>query len=121
MALALTAPKADKPARTQPALKLVKTNDLSRDDWLTVRKQGIGSSDAAAAVGLNPYQSQLELWMVKTGRDANLPKIDPKDQSSPMYWGNLLESIVAAHYTMRSGCCRRPKTDPLEGIVPIQN
>ena len=103
MALAFTAPKADKPARTQPALKLVKTNDLSREDWLTVRKQGIGSSDAAAAVGLNPYQSQLELWMVKTGRDADLPKIDPKDQSSPMYWGTLLESIVAAHYTMRSG------------------
>src|SRR5450830_834135 len=98
-----TALRADKPIRSQPALKLVKTNDLSREDWLTVRKQGIGSSDAAAAVGLNPYQSQLELWMVKTGRDANLPKIDPKDQSSPMYWGTLLESIVAAHYTMRSG------------------
>ena len=103
MANALTALRADKPVRPQPALKLVKTNDLSREDWLTVRKQGIGSSDAAAAVGLNPYQSQLELWMVKTGRDANLPKIDPKDQSSPIYWGTLLESIVAAHYTMRSG------------------
>ena len=103
MTLALTAPKADKPARTQPALKLVKTNDLSRDDWLTVRKQGIGSSDAAAAVGLNPYCSQLELWLIKKGRDANLPKVDPKDQSSPMYWGTLLESVVAAHYTMRSG------------------
>ena len=95
--------KAPKSPRSQPALKLVKTNDLSREDWLAVRKQGIGSSDAAAAVGLNPYQSQLELWMIKTGRDTNLPKIDPKDQSSPMYWGSLLESIVAAHYTMRSG------------------
>jgi len=38
----------------RPALKLVKTNDLSRDEWLTVRKGGIGSSDAGAAVGLNP-------------------------------------------------------------------
>jgi len=81
----------------------VKTIDLSRDEWLTVRKKGIGSSDAAAAVGLNPYQSQLELWMVKTGRDADLPKIDPKDETSPMYWGSLLEPIVAAHYTRRSG------------------
>ena len=41
--------------------------------------------------------------MEKTGRDQNLPKVDPKDQSSPMYWGTLLESIVAAHYSMRSG------------------
>jgi putative phage-type endonuclease len=95
--------RAEQSVRSQPALKLVKTNNLSREDWLTVRKQGIGSSDAAAAVGLNPYQSQLELWMVKTGRDSELPKVDPKDQSSPMYWGTLLESIVAAHYTMRSG------------------
>jgi putative phage-type endonuclease len=97
------APNTDKANRPQPALRLVKTNTLDRDQWLTVRKGGIGSSDAASAVGLNPYKSQLELWMEKTGRDANLPKVDPKDQSSPMYWGTLLESIVAAHYTMRSG------------------
>lgn len=103
MSHAQPAMKADKPSRARPALKLVKTLELSREEWLTVRKGGIGSSDAAAAVGLNPYQSQLELWMQKTGRDANLPKIDPKDQSSPMYWGTLLESIVAAHYTMRTG------------------
>jgi len=103
MANVLQTKRAEKPVRHQPALRLVKTNDLNRDEWLTVRKQGIGSSDAASAVGLNPYKSQLELWMEKTGRDANLPKVDPKDQSSPMYWGNLLESIVAAHYTMRSG------------------
>jgi len=87
----------------RPALKLVKTNTLSRDEWLTVRKGGIGSSDAGAAVGLNPYQSPLELWLVKTGRDGGLPKVDPNDETSPMYWGALLEPIVAAHYTKRSG------------------
>lgn len=83
-------------AKQKPALRLVKTIDLPREDWLAVRKQGIGSSDAAAAVGLNPYQSQLELWLIKTGRDGSLPKIDPADESSPMYWGNMLEHIVAA-------------------------
>jgi putative phage-type endonuclease len=95
--------KAEKPARSRPALKLVKTNDLNRDQWLTVRKGGIGSSDAASAVGLNPYCSQLELWLNKTGRDAGLPKVDPNDETSPMYWGTLLEPIVAAHYTKRTG------------------
>jgi len=65
--------KEEKPTRSKPALKLVKTSDLSREDWLTVRKGGIGSSDAASAVGLNPYKSQLQLWMEKTGRDGNLP------------------------------------------------
>lgn len=87
----------------KPALRLVTTKDLPRDDWLAIRKQGIGSSDAAAAVGLSPYQSPLELWMIKTGRDSELPKIDPKDETTPVYWGSLLEPIVAAHYTRRTG------------------
>lgn len=94
---------SEKPVRQKPALKLVKTQDLSRDQWLTVRKGGIGSSDAGSAVGFNPYKSQLELWIEKTGRDGNLPKTDPNDETSPMYWGNFLEPIVAAHYTKRTG------------------
>lgn len=89
--------------KTRPALRLVSTKELPREDWLAVRKQGIGSSDAAAAVCLNPYKSQLELWLEKTGRDGNLPKADPHDEESPMYWGTLLEPIVAAHYTKRTG------------------
>lgn len=71
-----------------PALKLVKTNDLNPDEWLTVRKGGIGSSDAGATVGLNPYQSQLGMWMIKSGREGNLPMIDPNDETSRMYRGN---------------------------------
>ena len=89
--------------KAKPALRLIATKELPREDWLAVRKQGIGSSDAAAAVGLNPYKSQLELWLEKTGRDGNLPKTDPHDEESPMYWGNLLEPIVAAHYSKRTG------------------
>lgn len=98
-----TARITDLSAPKRPALKLVKTNDLSREDWLKVRRNGIGSSDAAAAVGLNPYKSQLELWMEKTGRGAALPQPDPNDDTSPMYWGTLLEAFVAAHYTKKTG------------------
>lgn len=87
----------------RPALKLLKTHNLTRELWLDARKQGIGSSDVAAAVGLNPYKSQLELWLEKTGRDGNLPKADPHDEESPLYWGTLLEPLVAAHYTKRTG------------------
>ncbi len=100
MAHAQVTPSTSRPA---PALRLVKTTEINRDQWLEVRRSGIGSSDAAAAVGLNPYKSQLELWMEKTGRGAALPQVDPNDESSPMYWGTLLEPIVAAHYTKRTG------------------
>lgn len=101
--MASSLPQPTKPDSRRPALRLIKTNELSREEWLAVRKNGIGSSDAAAAVGLNPYQSQLELWMVKTGRDARLPKDDPNDDSSPLFWGTMLESFVAAAYTKRTG------------------
>lgn len=89
-------------SKKRPALRLVSTKELPREDWLQIRKQGIGSSDAAAAVGLNPYKSQLELWLEKTGRDSNLPKTEPHDEESPAYWGNVLEPIVAWHYSKRT-------------------
>lgn len=88
---------------SRPPLRLVKTAGLSREDWLEVRRTGIGGSDAAAAVGLSPYKSQLELWLEKTGRDTDLPKPDPTDTGEPVYWGTLLEPIVAAAYTQQTG------------------
>ena len=82
------------------ALRLVETRSLGRDAWLEVRKGGIGSSDAAAAVGLSPYKSQLELWMEKTGRS---PGFQPSGQDDPTYWGTLLEPYVASEYAKRTG------------------
>jgi putative phage-type endonuclease len=93
----------EKPARKGTALRLVETRTLSRNDWLEVRRTGVGGSDAAAAVGLNPYKSALELWLEKTGRDAGLVQPDPHDTTEPVYWGTLLEPIVAAAYTQQTG------------------
>ncbi|TCD20688.1 alkaline phosphatase [Pseudomonas sp. IC_126] len=90
-------------SKPRSALRLISTKELPREEWLEVRKQGIGSSDAAAAVGLNPYKSQLELWLEKTGRDTGLAKTDPDDEESAMYWSNVLEPIVAWHYSKRTG------------------
>lgn len=100
MAHAIAVPSTHRP---RPALRLVKTTELSRDEWLDVRKNGIGSSDAASAVGLNPYKSALQLWLEKTSRDLLADSMEDKDESSPAYWGTLLEPIVAAHYTRRTG------------------
>ena len=83
------------------ALRLVSTRGMDRAQWLEIRQNGIGSSDAAAAVGLCPYKSQLELWMEKTGR--RQADEQPPDQDSPMYWGTLLEPYVAAAYTQKTG------------------
>ncbi len=42
------------------AKKLVKLSDIDRNEWLGWRRKGIGGSDAATVVGLNPYSSLYE-------------------------------------------------------------
>ncbi len=84
------------------AKRLINTKSLSREDWLQFRKQGIGSSDAAAACGIHPYLSMLELWMIKTGRmSSNIN--ESLDGYSPLYWGNTLEPMVAKYYQEHTG------------------
>ncbi len=83
------------------ALRLVDTRTLDRHQWLSVRQGGIGSSDAAAAVGLCPYKSSLELWMEKTGRTP--AEATPPGMDDPRYWGTLLEPYVAVAYMQQTG------------------
>jgi len=85
------------------AERIVDTKTLDRSSWLAYRKQGIGSSDAAAAIGLNPYKSQLELWMEKTGRSPNEASSDEPCPDSALHWGTVLEPIVAEQYALRTG------------------
>ena len=88
--------------KSTTAKRLVNTKTLSHEEWLKVRKQGIGSSDAAAACGIHPYLSMLELWMIKTGRLHS--HLDEEiDGYSPLYWGNILEPMVAKYYQQHTG------------------
>ncbi|PHR01165.1 MAG: hypothetical protein COB32_11290 [Halomonas sp.] len=88
----------------EQARRLVDTRALDRQAWLSIRQSGIGSSDAAAAVGLHPYKSQLELWMDKTGRQVDIKEPSRDEQlTSPLHWGQVLEPIVADHYAQHTG------------------
>ena len=86
----ITQPSSQPSQASRPALRLVKTTHMSRQEWLEVRRRGIGSSDAAAAVGISPYQSPLELWMIKTGRTQGLDLPDADDDRTPVHWGQVL-------------------------------
>ena len=70
-----------------------------RDAWLKARNQGIGGSDASIILGMNPWKSPFALWMEKTGQ------AEPEDLSDNerVYWGNVLEDIVAKEFTLRTG------------------
>ena len=50
-----------------------------RDEWLKARKNYIGGSDASAVVGMNPYKSNVDLWLEKTGQ------VIPEDISDKPY------------------------------------
>ena len=78
------------------AKRFIETKKLSQAEWLEVRRQGIGSSDCAAACGLNPYMSMLELWMIKTGRVQQNVE-NESEGHAPMYWGKQLEPFVAEY------------------------
>lgn len=39
-----------------------------REEWLESRRMSIGGSDAAAVIGMNPYKSNVDLWLEKTGQ-----------------------------------------------------
>ena len=41
------------------------TKDMTREEWLEARKSGIGGSDAASVLGLNPYKSSVSVFMEK--------------------------------------------------------
>ncbi|MGB5886476.1 MAG: YqaJ viral recombinase family protein [Acinetobacter venetianus] len=94
--------KMPKKTSQLPAPKrLANTKKLNYQQWLEVRKQGIGSSDAATACGLNPYMSMLELWIIKTGRmQQNIE--DESAGYAPLYWGKQLEPLVAQYYSMHT-------------------
>lgn len=47
--------------------KVVCVKDISHDEWLAFRRTGIGGSDAATVVGLNPYSSPYYLFCDKRG------------------------------------------------------
>ncbi|HIQ35577.1 MULTISPECIES: YqaJ viral recombinase family protein [Acinetobacter] len=90
-----------KTSQLPSAKRLANTKKLNYQQWLEVRKQGIGSSDAATACGLNPYMSMLELWMIKTGRmQQNIE--DESAGYAPLYWGKQLEPLVAQYYSMHT-------------------
>lgn len=61
------------------------------------RTKGIGGSDAAAACGLDPWRSQVELWLEKTGRLA------PREESEAMAWGTKLQPLLLTELGKRVG------------------
>ncbi len=77
---------------------LARTKNMAREDWLQLRKQGIGGSDAGAVCGLNPYTSAMDVFLEKTRKE--LP--EEKDNEA-MREGRDLEAYVAKRFCEETG------------------
>ena len=84
--------------------KMTPTGNLTREEWLQLRRNGIGGSDASVIMGKNPYRSILQLWEEKTGK---LPVTDNGNEFT--YWGNVMEPIIRKEFMNRTGLKVRQK------------
>ena len=85
-------------AEYQP-LVLVETADLSREEWLAYRRQGLGGSDAASVLGISPFRTAMDLYYDKR----NLPIEDDEGNWVAMEVGTLLEDLVARIFAKKTG------------------
>lgn len=82
---------------SQPYDVVIDTDD--EPEWLSARAAGIGSSEIAAVVGMDPRRSQLSLFLEKTGA------IPPDDLSEieAIKWGHLLEPVIGEEFSRMTG------------------
>lgn len=69
-------------------------------EQLEERRSGIGGSDAAVILGLNPYKDVYELYLDKRGE---APEEDEDFLKESRYWGSVLEDPVANRYAEETG------------------
>lgn len=80
---------------------LVETENLTREQWLDYRRQGIGGSDVAAIMGFSPFCTKRDLYYDKIGEK---PAVDEEESN----WvakevGHRLEDLVAEIFSKKTG------------------
>lgn len=73
------------------------TRNMTREEWLASRRNGIGGSDASAILGVNPYSTPLTVYMDKTGEGKE------EGTNEAMRQGTDLEPYVAQRFMDETG------------------
>ena len=71
----------------------------TRDEWLKGRADlhGIGGSDASAAIGMNPWRTNQDLWQIKTRRK-KAPDISDNER---VHYGQEAEQYIRRLYQLK--------------------
>ena len=70
----------------------------SRNGWLSERLKAIGSSDAAAVMGMSPYMSETDLWERKRSS-----AISESEENEDMRRGHDSEPLLLSLYSVETG------------------
>ena len=89
------------PTLATPTGVVVAPSGLDREQWLNVRRSGVGGSDVAAVLGMDKYRGPAEVYLDKVGELPDLPRDPELDEAA--FWGNTLEPVVAAVFAERTG------------------
>lgn len=73
------------------------TTTLPRPRWLALRREGIGSSDAAGCMGRSPYASPYSVWAEKSGR------VPEMEDSSFFQWCRRMEGPILDWWEEQAG------------------
>lgn len=74
-------------------VRVIPVWDKTEEEWLEIRKGGIGGSDAGTIFGVNKYKSPYALWAEKTHT------VETEfSGNEATKWGHRLERIVAQAY-----------------------
>lgn len=76
-------------------------------EWYAARNTGIGASEIAAAAGLSPYQTPLELYLRKRGE---MPPFEGNDATR---MGTLLEPVVKSEFKRITGLIPIDENPPM--------
>lgn len=68
-----------------------------RARWLALRREGIGSSDAPAVLGVSPWSVPLKVYADKLG------EVEDSEESEAMRWGRILEPHIIAEFAREMG------------------
>lgn len=77
--------------------EITKVKTENHEEWLKLRSQYIGGSDAAAVIGLNQFSSPYALWAEKTG------KVPAFEGNLATEVGTYLEEFVAKKFEEETG------------------
>ena len=102
---------------------VLKTKDINKNDWLELRKSGIGGSDAASVLGFSPYRSSMSVYLEKINHNNKINNLKEnivyknalgkdldeymkenlnEEVSYKMELGNKLKDFVASEFTLKT-------------------